>query len=142
MTEAKKGDTVKVHYRGTLDDGTLFDSSEGGEPLQFEVGSGQVIPGFDEAVEGLETGQSRSVRIPYDQAYGPKRKDLIFPVDRKAFPFEPEVGMKVRMTLPDRGSLLAVVRSIAGDQVVLDCNHELAGKDLNFEITLMEIVRE
>ena len=139
MTAAKAGDTVRVHYRGTLEDGTLFDSSEGRDPLEFVVASGQVIAGFDEAVTGLEPGESRSVHIPCEKAYGPRKEDLLFRVDKSAFPFEPERGMQVRMGLPTGQGMVVTVSGFEEDQVVLDGNHRLAGQDLNFHVTLVEI---
>jgi FKBP-type peptidyl-prolyl cis-trans isomerase 2 len=123
-----------------LDDGTLFDSSEGRPPLEFVVASGQVISGFDDAVTGLAAGESRSVRIPPEKAYGPVREDLLFRVDRTVFSFEPEVGMQVRMGLPSGEALVASIATLEEEQVLLDGNHELAGKALNFDVTLAEIL--
>ena len=141
MAQAKAGDKVRVHYRGTLDDGTQFDCSEGRDPLEFVVASGQVIPGFDEAVTGLEPGQSRSVHIPCEKAYGAVQEDLLFRVEKGAFPFEPEVGMQVRMGLPTGQGMVVTVAGFEEDQVVLDGNHRLAGQDLNFHVTLVEILQ-
>jgi peptidylprolyl isomerase len=141
MTAAKAGDTVRVHYRGTLEDGTLFDSSEGRDPLEFRIGSGQVIPGFDEAVTGLEAGGSRSVRIPCERAYGPRREDLLFRVDRSVFSFEPEVGMCLGVGLPTGERMEVTVAELGPEGVLLDGNHRLAGETLRFDVTLVEILR-
>jgi FKBP-type peptidyl-prolyl cis-trans isomerase 2 len=135
----KSGDTVKVNYRGTLSDGTEFDSSEGREPLEFVVGSGQVIPGFDGAVLGLETGESITVTIPAAEAYGVHDAEGLqqFPVS--AFPSVPEVGWAVELSGPEGQRVPAVVAEVDDEFVLLDFNHPLAGEDLTFEITLVEI---
>jgi peptidylprolyl isomerase len=136
----KSGDTVKVNYRGTLSDGTEFDSSEGREPLEFVVGSGQVIPGFDGAVLGLESGESVTVTIPAAEAYGDHDDQGLqqFPVS--SFPSAPEVGWAVELSGPGGERVPAVVAEVDDEFVMLDFNHPLAGQDLTFEITLVEIV--
>jgi peptidylprolyl isomerase len=136
----KSGDTVKVNYRGTLSDGTEFDSSEGREPLEFVVGSGQVIPGFDGAVLGLESGESVTVTIPAAEAYGDHDDQGLqqFPVS--SFPSAPEVGWAVELSGPAGERVPAVVAGVDDEFVMLDFNHPLAGQDLTFEITLVEIV--
>lgn len=141
MEQAKTGDTVRVHYTGRLEDGNVFDSSQGREPLEFTLGSGQVIPGFEEAVTGMAPGDERTVTIPSDQAYGPRRDEMMVQVGRDQFPdnVEPEVGQQLQVS---QGGQVAVV-TVAGvsDQgVTLDANHPLAGKDLIFDLQLVEIV--
>lgn len=139
---AKQGDTVKVHYTGSLDDGTIFDSSKNREPLQFTVGSGQVIKGFDDAVDGLAVGESVTVHIPAAEAYGPVRPEMMLDVPRTQFPpaITPEVGQKLQVPHPQAGYLVVTVAEVTDDNVKLDANHELAGKDLNFDIQLVEII--
>jgi len=139
--KAQKDDTVKVHYLGTLADGTVFDSSEGRDPLEFVVGSGSVIEGFDRAVIDMEEGQSKEVTIPSDRAYGPWSQELVFSLDREAFPFEPQEGMVVRLSLPSGEDMAATVCAVEDQTVTLDANHPLAGKDLTFKITLVGIQR-
>jgi len=137
----KPGDTVRVHYRGTLADGSQFDSSEGREPLEFQVGSGQVIPGFDSAVSDLEPGQSATVTIPATEAYGERADEAMqtFPLDFFGGQV-PEVGWAVELEDQNGQRVPATVDEVTEDSVVLDFNHPLAGSDLTFEITLVEIV--
>lgn len=139
--KAENGSTVKVHYTGTLEDGTVFDSSEGREPLQFTVGSGEVIPGFDAAVMGLESGESRTTTIPANQAYGPHMPGQIIEVPRDGIPpdFKPAIGDVVQLKDPQGQPLQATVEEINEDIIKFDANHPLAGKDLTFEIKVMAI---
>jgi peptidylprolyl isomerase len=141
MAEAKAGDTVRVHYTGTLGDGSVFDSSEGREPLEFTVGAGQVIAGFDDAVTGMEPGEERQVTIPSDQAYGERRDDLVLVVDRAQFPpdLELQVGQQLQVSQGDTDSFVVTVRDVSEDAVVLDANHPLAGEDLTFQLRLVDI---
>lgn len=141
MPQASEGDTVHVHYTGRLADGSQFDTSLGSDPLKFTVGDGQVIAGFDAAVRGMEPGQSKTEEIPADQAYGPRDDELLFAMRKEDIPddIEVEVGMGLRMTSEDGHVLEARVMRIDGDVVVMDANHPLAGKDLTFEIELLEI---
>lgn len=139
---ATDGQTVRVHYRGTLDDGTEFDSSQGRAPLEFEVGAGQVIPGFDAAVRELGIGESKTVTIPACEAYG--NHD---PAGLQEFPLEafqggqvPEPGMQVGLESPEGQQAMAEIAEVREDCVILDFNHPLAGRDLTFEIELVEIV--
>jgi peptidylprolyl isomerase len=141
MQQVKKGDTVKVHYHGKLTDGTTFDSSEGRQPLEFEVGSGMVISGFDNGVLGMTVGEKKTVHIPVEEAYGPKREDLLmeFPLDRFPPDVQPEVGMVLNMSNGEGQQLPVVIAEVKEDAVVLDANPPLAGQDLVFDIELMEI---
>lgn len=141
MTAAKDGDQVQVHYRGTLDDGSEFDSSKGREPLGFTVGSGQVIGGFDEAVIGMALGDSKAIEIEAENAYGPRREDLINQVEREQIPdhIEIEAGVQLQATRPGEGPVVLTVVSFDETTVTLDANHPLAGKDLRFEIELVAI---
>jgi FKBP-type peptidyl-prolyl cis-trans isomerase 2 len=136
----KPGDTVKVHYRGTLSDGSEFDSSAGREPLQFVAGSGQVIPGFDRAVMGLEPGGKTTVTIQAGEAYGEHDPDALRSFPLSAFPSPPEVGWAVELGGPNNERIPAIVAAVEGDEVTLDFNHPLAGKDLTFELELVEVV--
>jgi peptidylprolyl isomerase len=141
MQQVKKGDTIKVHYHGKLVDGTTFDSSEGREPLEFEVGSGMVIPGFDEGVTGMTVGEKKSVHIPADEAYGPKQEDMIMEFPRERFPADmvPEVGMQLNMNNGQGQSFPVVIVEVQEAVVILDANHPLAGQDLIFDLELVEI---
>ena len=141
MSHAKAGDTVKIHYTGTLDDGTQFDSSQGRDPLEFELGGGQVIPGFDKAVEGMSVGESKTVAIPADQAYGEHHAQMVQEVPRTALPpdLEPEVGMGLSARNPDGSEIQLTVTEVAEDTITVDGNHPLAGKALNFDIELVSI---
>lgn len=140
MSQASHGDTVRIHYTGRLNDGTVFDSSEGRDPLEFVLGAGQVIPGFDAAVSGMEHGASKTVTIPADQAYGPHREDLLIPMGRSDLPegLEPQVGQHLQMSTPDGQTFQVTVVESGEDKVVLDANHPLAGQDLTFDIELVE----
>lgn len=142
MSDAKTGDTVRIHYTGTLSDGSTFDSSAGRDPLEFTLGSGQVIPGFDKAVDGMSVGDSKTVEIPAEEAYGAHNPD-----GRQAFPkadipdsIPLEVGTQLQMQTADGRPLPVVIAEVNDDHIVLDANHPLAGKDLTFAIELVEIV--
>jgi len=141
MQQVKSGDTVKVHYHGKLTDGTTFDSSEGREPLEFEVGSGSVIAGFDTGVTGMTVGEKKTVNIPVDEAYGQKQEDLFmeFPLDRFPEDMKPEVGAQLNMSNGQGQNFPVVIREVREDAVVLDANHPLAGEDLTFDLELVEI---
>ncbi|NEQ44962.1 MAG: peptidylprolyl isomerase [Leptolyngbya sp. SIOISBB] len=135
----ESGKTVKVHYTGKLDDGSVFDSSEGREPLEFQVGSGQVIPGFDAAIQTMDVGASRTITIPSNEAYGAVREEMIALVPHEQFPegLNPEVGQTLQLQSPE-GALPVRVTEIKDDGVVIDGNHPLAGQDLTFDLTLVE----
>lgn len=142
MEQARSGDTVRVHYRGTLADGSEFDSSRGREPLEFTLGGGQVIAGFDEAVTGMGPGDARTVTIPADQAYGTRSNDLMFVVPRQQFPddIQPQPGQQLQMSTQDGQVAVVTVIDVNDQGVILDANHPLAGQDLTFELELVEIV--
>ena len=132
---AEDGDTVHVHYHGTLDDGEVFDSSRGGTPFEFTVGVGDVIVGFDDAVRGLALGESVTVTLPPAQAYGERSEDLVFELDAAAAPEGLEVGDRVRLANGSAATVLEITESL----VQVDANHALAGKTLTFEIELVAI---
>jgi peptidylprolyl isomerase len=142
MSQAKAGDTVRVHYTGTLDDGTQFDSSAGHEPLEFALGSGQVISGFDKAVEGMMVGETKSVRIPTEQAYGSRHDELIRKVPKSALPdnIQPAVGMPLQAQGPDGQVIKLVVTALGEESIIVDGNHPLSGQALGFDIELVGIV--
>jgi peptidylprolyl isomerase len=139
---AQSGNTVRVSYTGTLSDGSQFDSSEGHGPLEFTLGSGQVIPGFDEGVTGMEVGESKTITIPSEQAYGPRREEMLLTVPRDQFPegIDPELGQQLQLGTAGGDTLVATVTEVSDESVVLDANHQLAGEDLTFELKLEEIV--
>ncbi|OEK00092.1 peptidylprolyl isomerase [Roseivirga sp. 4D4] len=141
MQVAKKGDQVKVHYTGKLTDGTIFDSSEGRAPLEFEVGAGMMIKGFDAAVDGMAIGAKVTAEIPAAEAYGEAREDMIIDVPRANLPedLNPEVGQQLAMSQPNGQQVPVKVKEVRDDVVVIDANHDLAGKDLIFDIELVEI---
>ncbi len=141
MTEAKQGDTVQLHYKGTLDDGSVFDSSEGREPLEFTVGSGQVITGLDREIPGMKVGDKKTVTIAAEDAYGPHNPDAQQTVPRTQIPENVplEIGMQLQGQTADGQVMSVVVVSFDDDNVVLDANHPLAGKNLTFAIQLTGI---
>jgi peptidylprolyl isomerase len=141
MPHAKKGDTVKVHYTGTLEDGTVFDSSLEREPLKFMIGEGSVIPSFEEVVVGMNPGESKTERIAADEAYGPHHKEMVMEVEKKLFPpnMKPEVGQTVQIPRKDGKTMNVTITGVSEEKVTLDANHPLAGKDLIFEIKLLEV---
>lgn len=142
MSQAKQGDTVKVHYTGKLDDGTVFDSSTSGDPLQFTIGEGMIIPGFEQAVLGMAPGDSKTELIPTDQAYGPHQEEMVVVIDRQQMPAEiqPEIGQQLQIQQPTGQVIPVVITDVSGSAVTLDANHPLAGEDLTFDIELVEIV--
>jgi peptidylprolyl isomerase len=139
--KAERGDTVAVHYTGTLDSGEVFDSSRDRDPLEFTVGAGQVIPGFEQGVEGLAVGESREVRIEPTNAYGEAREDLVIEVPAAQVPegMEPEVGQQVQVQVAPGEQRIARIADVSDDGVRLDLNHPLAGKTLTFEIELVSV---
>ena len=141
MVQAKSGDTVKIHYTGRLEDGTIFDSSAEREPLEFTISGGQVIPGFEQAVLGMALGESKTEKIPTDQAYGPRREEMVLEVSREQIPpdINPEVGQQLQIQQANGQSVPVVVTEVTDNQIILDANHPLAGEDLTFDIQLVEI---
>ncbi|MBA3002385.1 MAG: peptidylprolyl isomerase [Desulfurivibrio sp.] len=141
MSQAKKGDSVKIHYTGTLEDGTVFDSSAGRDPLVFTIGGGQVIVGFDEAVQGMAIGDKKKVAIPSHKAYGEKNEELVIQVPRDQVPpdLNPEVDQKLQMGGPNGELVVVTVVEVTDEVVILDANPPLAGKDLIFDLELVEI---
>lgn len=142
MSEAKSGDTVRINYTGKLTDGTQFDSSEGREPLEFQVGSGQIISGLDREIEGMKVGDKQTVTVPAEEAYGPHDAGKIQEVPRSSLPadLEPQQGMQLQARTP-QGPVTLVVTEVSEQQITVDANHPLAGKDLVFDIELLEIVQ-
>lgn len=141
MAQVKNGDTVKVHYTGKLTSGDPFDSSEGREPLEFQVGAGQMIPGFDAALPGMEVGDKKTVNIPAAQGYGETNEEAIieFPKENVPEDMKLEPGMSLTLSNQEGQPFPVVVKEIKDDVIVLDANHFLAGKDLVFDIELVEI---
>lgn len=142
MSKAQEGDTVKVHYTGKLDDGSVFDTSENREPLEFTLGQGQLIPGFEKAVIGMEEGNKTTVTIPSDEAYGERQTELEVQVSLEELPseIEPKVGMQLQLKQNESGQAIPVqVTEVTDETVTLDANHPLAGKDLTFDIELVNI---
>ncbi len=139
---AKNGDIVRVHYTGTLSDGTVFDSSAGKEPLEFTMGKEQMIPGFEKAVFGMKVGEKKTVTIRSDEAYGPRQEDMVFEVgrDRLAPDVDPKVGDQLVMQSMDGNVFPVTILEVTETTVKLDANHRLAGKDLTFEIELVKIL--
>ena len=141
MSQAKKGDSVKIHYTGKLADGTVFDSSAGRDPLDFTLGGGQVIAGFEEAVLGMVIGDKKTVTIPSHKAYGEKNEEMVIEVPRSQVPpdLNPEVDQKLQMGGPNGELIVVTVVEVNDEVVILDANPPLAGKDLTFELELMAI---
>ena len=142
MQQVKSGDKIKVHYHGRLTSGETFDKSEGRDPLEFEVGSGMVIKGFDEGVTGMIIGEKKTINIPFNEAYGPKDPGMMIEMPKDRFPkdMEIEVGMPLAMNDGQGNQHQVVVEEIKNDVVILDANHPLAGQDLIFDLELVEIV--
>ena len=139
--QAKKGDTASVHYTGRLESGEVFDSSEGGEPLEFEVGSGQVIQGFDEGVSGMTVGDDKTIEIEPSDAYGQRVDALVQAVPRAGINLdrEPEVGMRLGLQLPDGNEIPVTITEVTDDSITIDANHPLAGQKLIFDLKLVNI---
>ena len=141
MVQAVTGDTVKVHYTGKLEDGTVFDTSAESEPLQFKIGEGRLIPDFEKAVIGMEPGESKMINIVSDNAYGPHNEDMIMVVDRKDVPenLDPQLNQQLQIRQQNGNSFVVTVTDVSENNITLDGNHPLAGKDLIFDIQLMDI---
>ncbi|MFO8099064.1 MAG: peptidylprolyl isomerase [Salinibacter sp.] len=141
MAEAKKGDEVQVHYTGKLEDGTVFDTSEEGEPLSFTIGEERVIPGFEEAVTGMEPGDSKTTEVDPEQAYGEHREDMVMEMEKDQIPDEvdPEVGQQLQLRLENGQTVPVLITALGDDSVTIDANHPLAGRTLIFEIELVDV---
>lgn len=136
----KTGDTIQIHYKGTLDDGEVFDSSEGREPLQFQVGSGMVIKGFDDGVVGMKIGDKKSINIPSKEAYGESNPEMIFDFERSQIPAEIPVEVGGMLNMHNGQQQVPVkILEVSDDKIKLDANHPLAGRDLNFDLELVQI---
>lgn len=141
MAQAKAGDTVTVHYTGKLEDGTVFDSSANREPLQFSIGEGRIIPGFEQAIIGMAPGDSKTATIPSDEAYGPHQQQMVVVVEREQIPENVplDVGQQLQIRQENGQPIPVIVTDISDAKVTLDANHPLAGEDLIFDIQLLEI---
>jgi peptidylprolyl isomerase len=142
MAQAKKGDTVQVHYTGKLEDGTVFDTSRERHPLQFTLGNGQVIAGFENAITGMNIGESKTAVIPVEQGYGPRRDDMIVTIKRDTLPpdLTAKVGQRLEITQTDDQVMLVTVTGVSESSITIDANHPLAGKVLTFDLELVGIV--
>lgn len=142
MANVKEGDTIRIHYTGKFEDGTVFDSSEGREPLEFTVGEGKIIPGVEQGVIGMVLGESKSITVPLELGYGPYMKEMVFELGREKVPenFNPEIGRQVQMHRADGLPIVVTVIGIFENHFLIDCNHPLAGKTLIFETSLLEIL--
>jgi FKBP-type peptidyl-prolyl cis-trans isomerase 2 len=141
MSQAKAGDTVRVHYTGRLDADTIFDSSDGKDPLEFKLGSGMVIEGFDSGITGMTIGEKKTIEIPVDKAYGPVNPEMIINFKREQLPpdLDPEIGQQLQMQAPEGQTMVVTVIDKNETEIKLDGNHDLAGKDLIFDLELVEI---
>jgi peptidylprolyl isomerase len=141
MAQAKAGDIVKIHFTGKLEDGSVFGSSADSEPLEFELGSGHVIPGVEKAVEGMNVGESKTVKVPAEQGYGERREELVEEVGKDKFPedVDPQVGQRFEVPQQQGQPVLVTVVGVSDSSVTLDANHMLAGKELTFDLELVDI---
>lgn len=141
MAQAKEGDEVQVHYTGKLEDGTVFDTSEDGEPLSFTIGENRVIPGFEEAVTGMEPGDSKTTEVDPEQAYGEHRDDMVMEMERDQIPddVDPEVGQQLQLRLENGQTVPVLITALGEDTVTIDANHPLAGRTLLFDIELVDV---
>jgi peptidylprolyl isomerase len=142
MAQAKQGDTVQIHYTGRLEDGTVFDTSRSRHPLQFTLGKGQVIAGFENAITGMNVGESKTAVIPVEQAYGARRDDMIVTMKRDQLPpdLDAKVGQRLELTQADDQVMLVTVTGVTEASITLDANHPLAGKALTFDLELIAII--
>lgn len=141
MPSAKSGDTVRVHYTGKLEDGTVFDSSADRDPLEFKLGEGQVIPGFEQAIAGMKPGESKTTTIPPEQAYGPRREDMVATIERAQLPdsLDPAVGQQLSVRQESGRQFRVMVTEVSETTVTIDANHRLAGKTLVFDLELVAV---
>lgn len=142
MTEAKIGDTVKVHFKGFLENGTIFGSTVDEEPFEFTIGQKHMLPGFENAVIGMQKGDSKTITLPPEEAYGPSKKELVHVMDRSSFPQEIdlEIGKRLRVRTQEGKYAIVTVKDFTEDNIVIDENDPLAGKTLTFKIELVEIL--
>ena len=142
MGIAKEGDTVRVHYTGKLEDGTVFDTSEDGASLEFKVGSGDLLKAFEQGVIGMSIGEKKTIKIPMEEAYGPRKDEMVFEYDRSRAPenFDAEIGQEMQMYRADGKPVNITVIAKSEKSFTMDCNHALAGKDLTFDVRLEEIL--
>jgi peptidylprolyl isomerase/FKBP-type peptidyl-prolyl cis-trans isomerase SlpA len=141
VARAKKGDTVEVHYTGKLEDGTVFDTSQDREPLSFTLGEEKVIPGFEQAVEGMEPGDTKTEELSPDEAYGQRREDMVMELERDQIPedVDPQVGQQLQLRMQNGQTVPVVITDLGEESVTIDANHPLAGKKLIFEIELLDV---
>ena len=141
VAQANEGDEVQVHYTGKLEDGTVFDSSEDGEPLSFTIGENRVIPGFEQAVTGMEPGDTKTAEVEPEQAYGEHREDMVMEMDRDQIPGEvdPEVGQQLQLRLENGQTVPVLITALGEDTVTIDANHPLAGRTLIFDIEVVDV---
>ena len=141
MAQVQQGDTVQVNYTGMLSDGTVFDTSLNRCPLQFTLGKGMLIPGFEKAVLGMSAGEKKTVVIPPAEAYGPRQDQAVVQLERKGLPtgYEPKVGQRIELEQENNANVLVTVTAVSESAITVDANHPLAGKDLTFEIELVSI---
>lgn len=141
MRQAKQGDTVKIHYTGKLEDETVFDSSVNREPLQFTIGAGKIIPGVEQGIIGMSPGESKTVKVSSDEAYGPHRPELVEEIERKKLPnyLKLKAGKMLQIQQPNGQTIRVLITNVTESKVTLDGNHPLAGKELIFDIQLLEI---
>lgn len=141
MSKVEKGSKVKVHYTGKLADGSVFDSSEGREPLEFEVGAGMMIAGFDKGVEGMSKDENKTIVIPAAEAYGEYNNELVFDISKNQLPpdLQPEIGMELMSQQPNGQQMVVTVKEVKDEGIVIDANHKLAGKELTFNVKVVEI---
>lgn len=141
MTQANKGNTVKVHYTGKLEDGSVFDTSEEREPLELTLGEGKVIKGLEEALVGMEAGESKTATVPADEAFGPHRREWVVTVERSKMPddLDPQIGDQLQIKQSDGQAVPVQVTDVSDQSVTLDANHPLAGEDLTFELRVLEV---
>jgi FKBP-type peptidyl-prolyl cis-trans isomerase 2 len=142
MSQAKHGDTVKIHYAGKLEDGSVFDTSIDNDPLQFTIGEDQVIRGFEKGVTGMEINESKIITIPPDEAYGPRLEEMVLNIPVAEFPpdIEPKIGQQLQLSQENGQTTIAIVTQLSESNVTIDVNHPLAGETLIFDIQLIEIV--
>ena len=142
MTQAKQGDTVRVHFTGKLNDGTVFGTSTGRDPLQFTIGRGRMPQSFQRSVVGMSPGESKTTTVPVEEAYGPRDEEMVLVRDRNRIPehLQPEIGDELTIRQPDGETFVVTATDVSESSVTLDANHPLAGEDLTFDILLVEIV--